>query len=128
YHFGSLENLLGSALVELHSRWGDRLDDGLEAVPDSAERFRAGWSRIIKQIREDRNTSIASVEVLSQALRSEALRRMITDAYHEGGPLLLAAFAGEVTDISQEERTAAGDLLLALISGVMVRHLVDPDG
>src|SRR5690606_12239336 len=86
YHFGSLDNLLGAALVELQSRWGDRMEVNLDAIPDSAERFRAGWEEIIQQIREDRNISVASVEVLTQALRSETLRKTIVDAYREGGP------------------------------------------
>ena len=129
YHFGSLENLMVTALVELHSMWGDRVEDFAAASADAPVRFRASWDEMLRQIREDRNTAIASIEVLAQAVRSEPVRRTIEAAYREGTPLLLDVFAGSRGErFSEKDRNAAGAVLLALISGLMVRNLIDPDG
>ncbi len=124
YHYGSKEALMTAALFQAIEEWGDELERATKAAtePDAPflERFEAFWRAVIGSMAEHRGIHAASFEVFAQIDRvpeiHEFLKEGINEARNGFGELL-----GGGGD------PALGSFFYALMAGVLVQWLVDPD-
>lgn len=131
YHFGTKEALLNAAMMEAVKEWSEELERILLAdageQADPMERFEATWTRVIESFEAHRPALVASFEAFVQAERSPELREQIA-AGHEEGRFWLAELFGTVGNGADEGSTrAVGSFYLALLNGLMVQWILDPD-
>lgn len=131
YHFGSKEALLNAAMMEAVGEWGEELERILAAEDDEDAdpmvRFEATWTRAIGSFEAHRPALIASFEAFVQAERSPKLREQIAGG-HEEARLWLAALFGKIGGTAGERsERAVGSFYLALLNGLMVQWLLDPE-
>src|SRR5829696_6925014 len=131
YHFGSKEALLDAAMMEAVGEWSRELERILQADVEEEsgpeERFESMWTRVIESFEAHRPALVASFEAFVRAEHSPELRARIA-AGQEGARSWLAALFGEVEGTAgTESARAVGSFYLALLNGVMVQWLVDPE-
>lgn len=114
YHFGSKEALMNEAMIELSTEAVERLRE-----PEGASPL-ATWQNLVGSFAEQRDLWTTVLESATQAIRFPDLRERLADAQDEARKVL-----GE--RLSPTDADAAGAVQLALIVGVMMQHLVDPD-
>ena len=131
YHFGSKEALLNAAMMEAVGEWGQELErilvvDGDEDA-DPMERFEVTWTRVIESFEAHRPALIASFEAFVQAEHSPELREQMA-AGHEEVRLWLAVLFRRIGSTAGEgSERAVGSFYLALLNGLMVQWLLDPE-
>jgi AcrR family transcriptional regulator len=132
YHFGSKEALLTAAMIEAIDEWGDELErilaTGTDANAGPMERFESIWTRVIESFEAHRPLWVATFEAFMSAQRSPELREQLA-AGQEEGRFGLAALFQNIDESAVDERTArtVGSFYLALMSGLIVQWLVDPE-
>ncbi|WFE64840.1 TetR/AcrR family transcriptional regulator [Micromonospora sp. WMMD714] len=130
YHFGSKEALLTAALVQAFEEWGVEIDrvlrDGTQ--PDLLDRLESMWSGLVESFGTHRPLWVAGIEAFALAEHLPVLREQLADSYARARPAL-AAFVirdgGE--NVSDGTRKALGSFLLALMIGLTVQRLLDPE-
>ncbi|NYT96851.1 TetR/AcrR family transcriptional regulator [Salinispora sp. H7-4] len=130
YHFGSKEALLTAALVQAFEEWGVEIDrvlrDGTQ--PDLMDRLESMWTGLVESFATQRPLWVAGIEAFALAERLPELREQLAESYARARPAL-AAFVirdgGE--DVADETRKAVGSFLLALMTGLTVQRLLDPE-
>jgi AcrR family transcriptional regulator len=133
YHFGSREALLTAALVEAIEEWGATLGvaTASQRAPKAPKRsgYRRWWSAVIESFRKQRPLWLASVEALLQAERSPDVREPLARGNREARRGLAAWLLGIPEDqVTDDLAQSVGSVQLALISGLMVQWINDPDG
>ena len=133
YHFGSKEALLNAAMIETIDEWGDELERALITDTDIGsmdpiERFESIWTRVIESFETHRPLWVASFEGFMAAQRSPELREQLA-AGHEQARFGLVALFQDMEERAVDERLArtVGSFYLALMSGLIVQWLVDPE-
>jgi AcrR family transcriptional regulator len=134
YHFGSKEALLNAAMIEAIDEWGEELegilatDTNIDADTDPMERFESIWTRVIDSFDAHRPLWVASFEAFAPAQHSPELREQLAEGQEEGR-FGLAALFQRLDESMVDERSArtVGSFYLALLSGLMVQWLVDPE-
>ncbi|WP_406380397.1 TetR/AcrR family transcriptional regulator [Streptomyces sp. NBC_01618] len=123
YHFGSKEALLNQALFEA-------LDSGDQAFgPSSSDTdLNALWRRLIEAFSVNKTFWIANLETVLRAQRDPELREQVAAGLRQGR----SGMAREVTGTAETELPEAtirtiGSVQLALVSGLMMQHLTDPE-
>lgn len=132
YHFGSVEALLNTAMIEAIDEWGQEIgrtlaaDAQLYAAMQPLERFAAIWTRVLSSLDTQRRLWVATLEVAAQIERAPEVRAFLADALQQGRLGLAQLFQG--IDPVADEHTAwmVGSLYQALMSGVVVQWLADP--
>ncbi|MBE1498701.1 AcrR family transcriptional regulator [Amycolatopsis lexingtonensis] len=129
YHFGSREALLNAALIEANEEWGETLAKTLRveapATASPAERFELIWQRVIESFPEHRRMWAMTFEAYSQPDLDETVRAQLAGALELARHGLANLFQG--LDDGSAEARAAGTVHQALLSGVMLQWLIDPD-
>jgi AcrR family transcriptional regulator len=131
YHFGSTEALLNAALFEVIGEWGDELQRALretgETEGDAVERFERYWARVIDSFTSHRQIWAATLEVFGQIDRVPEMRKAIADGLQEGR-FAWASLLQSLDPAADERKAhAVGSFYQALLSGVLVQWLVDPE-
>ncbi|MBE1532686.1 TetR/AcrR family transcriptional regulator [Actinomadura algeriensis] len=130
YHYGSREALLDQALFELLDEWGDGLGRALAPTPgdDAAAGFARMWDGLIEQFTEHPDLWLASVELFLQAQRQPALRPRLTEGVRHGWRGMAGILQSIPEDeVSDDAARTLGMLQTALMSGVMIQSLSDPE-
>ncbi|MER5747029.1 TetR/AcrR family transcriptional regulator [Streptomyces sp. NPDC059913] len=130
YHYGSREALLNQALFEILDEWGDSMGRALARDADgSAQRaFERIWENLIADCTAHPDLWTASVELFMQARRRPELRAPLAAGMAEGRRGMAAILRSEPEDaVPQESVRTLGSVQLALMSGVMIQHLGDPE-
>ncbi|MEV5708856.1 TetR family transcriptional regulator [Actinoallomurus sp. NPDC052274] len=104
YHFGSKDALLTQALVEAVDELGDEL--ARSATSDEPEER---WQMLIDSFTTHRALWVAQLEAAVHATRSPEVRRHLAEGQRQGREGL------------------GGSVPLALLTGLMLQWLVDPD-
>ncbi|HEY0452926.1 TetR/AcrR family transcriptional regulator [Actinophytocola sp.] len=132
YHYGSREALLNEALFRAMDDWGDQI--GRALAPDAAAgdspaaQFESKLARLVSSFGENRQFWLASVEAFMQAQRSPELRDQLAAGQAEGRRGLAAMVLGvPEEDVPDSAVRSIGSVQLALISGLMIQWLTDPD-
>ncbi|MEV7007282.1 TetR family transcriptional regulator [Streptosporangium sp. NPDC051022] len=133
YHFGSREALLNAALIQAIDEWGLETGQTASSVYDDrtatpAERYEALWTRLLKSFGTHRKLWMASVEALSQAEHSPELRKYLAAGQLEGRRGLASILLGiEEDKLPESAVRTLGSVQLALLSGMMMQGLTDPE-
>ncbi|MEO3786921.1 TetR family transcriptional regulator [Actinocorallia sp. B10E7] len=130
YHYGSREALLNQALFALLDEEGSRT--GRALVPQdgdsAAEGYGRMWDHLIEQFHQRPDVWVASVELFMQAQRRPELRAALAEGISQGwrGMAGILESTPEETVSDRSARTL-GMIQTALVSGVMIQCLSDPD-
>jgi AcrR family transcriptional regulator len=129
YHFGSKEALLTRALVEATGEWVDEFGGILAAELDASaapmERFERTWARLLKSFSAHRQLWAANFEVSPYIEAMPEVREVMATAQQQARLGLARLFLGITGD--QRSSQDAGAFYYALLAGVMIQWLVDPD-
>jgi AcrR family transcriptional regulator len=135
YHFGSKEALLNAAMIDAMTEWGDELERAMPVnrAVDSLHRLEAIWSGVIDSIERNRPLWVANLDAFSQTEHHAELREQLAAAYQAGR----AGFAAMVLDhpgggetpdpTPAPTRAAVGSLVMAVIAGLAIQRLLDPE-
>ena len=128
YHYGSLDALLTQAMIEMMGEWGEKFEAAAseQKAQGTEAKFRAVWSALFRLFESDRALAIASFEIGVQAVRSAELKAIFAGAWEEVRRDMPDDFL-DVETLDARTRRAVGSLLLAIISGVTVQVLLDPE-
>jgi AcrR family transcriptional regulator len=130
YHYGSVAALLDAAVMEAIRQVVEELvramDDVDRAAPP-AERFERYWTRLLASFAADRAVWLASLDVFGLVDRSPQMRQAIADGLQAGRHMWAELLHGIDPEAEPERAQAVGSLHQALLSGVLVQWLVDPD-
>lgn len=131
YHFGSKDELLNAALLEVLDEWGTGLTSPAAvpsgATPGGAAHLESVWSQVIESVSSDRPMLVAALEALAQAERSPEIRDRIADAFEAARPVLAAQLHGPDGGDDPDDVRAASSVHMALIAGLTQQWLVDPE-
>ncbi|MEV4198620.1 TetR/AcrR family transcriptional regulator [Micromonospora globbae] len=132
YHFGSRENLLFQALFSILDEWGDLSGRALVPAdaPDlgPAEAYERMWDELLAQARAHPKTWLASMELFMQAQRQPELLPHLTDGIRQGRSGMAAILESvPEPDVSERSVRTLGMVQVALMSGVVIQMLSDPE-
>ncbi|MFD9301566.1 TetR/AcrR family transcriptional regulator [Streptomyces sp. NPDC060048] len=128
YHFGSRDALLNQALFAAMDEWA--AGSGRLAGPgDTArERYAATWDRKIRDFADTRWLWTASVEAFVHAQSSPELLAILAEGQRQSRRMVAAHLRGVPEDaVAEEDVRSLGSVHLALLTGVMVQCLTDPE-
>jgi AcrR family transcriptional regulator len=128
YHYGSTEALLNAAVLRAIDEFGAEIGQAVAAAPAAPdatmrERFERFWEHIIASFRDDPGIWLATFDIFTVALRNPQVRAALADGMEDGRLLWGRALYG-----IQDPGTAraAGSLHQALLSGILIQWLADP--
>jgi len=131
YHFGSKEALLTQALVEATGEWVEELGRALASDLDPGatpmERFELTWTRLLRLFGAHRQLWAANFEVSPSIETMPEVRRVMASAQQAARLGLAKLFLGIDDSTDPEAAQSAGAFYYALLAGVMIQWLVDPD-
>lgn len=151
YHYGSKEALLNEAFLAVTEQWGDRLTepdgadggdgavraaevasaparDGASAAPPaSLDHFRDVWAKVVASHEESRSLWQLQMEVISRVGTDAGLQRAVAARQLEGREGLAEGMFGVDPKGDPEKARVVGLLTQALLAGVMVQWIVDPE-
>ena len=128
YHFGSREALLNAALMQSMEEWGAELGRALGAGGGGpGGSYEALWLHLIESVRTRRPLWAGSIEAVVQAEHAPELMQHLGAGYDEGRRGM-AAWLLDVAEEAVDESAVRGigAVQMALISGVMIQWLLDP--
>ncbi|MFI6687026.1 TetR/AcrR family transcriptional regulator [Streptomyces sp. NPDC050485] len=131
YHYGSKEALLNLAFLKLTEEWGDTVGDGpgasaAEDLPP-LERFERAWAKVIGSYEESRPVWKLQMEIVSRLDSDPELQQALAGPQLEGRKGLAENFLGLDEQADPERARLAGAFCQALLAGVMVQWMVDPE-
>jgi AcrR family transcriptional regulator len=132
YHFGSREALLTAAFVQAMEEWGGEVEAavmaGLDPNASPRESYEAFWRSAIASYGAHRRLWLASVEAAVEAEHNPRVRELMVAALREGRSGLAAGLVGvPEADLGEKDLRTVGSLQLALMSGVLIQWILDPD-
>lgn len=134
YHYGSKEALLNAALIDAFQELGEEFDRDrppeevhAEAVTDPIGQLELTWAQTIESFRDrHRPLWMASFEALAQVERSDEVREKFA-RLHEDLRADLAQLIPGSADLTQGQARAVGSFMVAIMAGLTVQWLIDPD-
>lgn len=127
YHFGTTDALLIEALLDGLEEWSVVLDQGLAALPDAdlPEHLANVYRCVVKSFEGHRGVLAASFELMAQADENEQVRQQLRHAVEQAR----ASLVGRILrmDAEPDQSRVFGTAGYAMLSGLIVQWLVDPD-
>lgn len=131
YHFGSKEALMNAALFELLGGGGGDVSPTAEAAdPDTtpAQRLTALWTKMMAAYGGDKTFWAANLESVLVAYRDESVREHLSTGFEAGRSGITSVLTGiEESELPPETIRTLGSVQMALLSGVMIQYLLNPD-
>ncbi|MEV8343433.1 TetR/AcrR family transcriptional regulator [Streptomyces niveus] len=146
YHYGSKEALLNEAFIAVTEQWGDRVTephgaDGAAggqgetaagpardaATPASLDHFRDVWAKVVASHEESRPLWQLQMEVVSRVGTDNGLQKVLAEKQLEGRDGLAEGMFGVDPKDDPEKARVVGQFTQALLAGVMVQWMVDPE-
>ncbi|MEU8432504.1 helix-turn-helix domain-containing protein [Streptomyces sp. NPDC029216] len=128
YHFGSREVLLNQALFAAMEEWAAGAGRLAGEGDTREERYADTWDRKIRDFADMRWLWIASVEAFVHAQSSPELLAILSEGQRRNRRMVAAQLRGVPEDaVTEEDVRSLGSLHIALLSGVMVQVLTDPE-
>lgn len=126
YHYGSKERLLNQALFELNSHWGEELFGALARTTDGRTPTDA-WQSVIDSIIENQQLWYLNFEAVALAQRNTAIREGLADRGQQAIEILATTLGQLARDAPAETIQTVGSVYYALLTGVAMQYVVDPD-
>ncbi|MGW2473749.1 TetR/AcrR family transcriptional regulator [Streptomyces sp. NPDC001665] len=130
YHYGSKDALLNLAFIKLTEEWGERFEDPAgapEAPAAPLDQFRETWERVIGSYEQTRAVWQLQMEVISRIDSDPELRKALIGPQRAGRDGLAESMMGVDPATDPERARVAGLFCQALLAGVMVQWLMDPE-
>ena len=132
YHFGSREALMTEAFIQAMAEWGTELGTTLQAAIDPTmtprQQYEAFWRQAIASYSANRRLWLASIEAAIQAEHSPNVRDLVREGLRQARSGLAAGLLGvPEEDLDGQTDQTLGSLQLALMSGLLIQWLVDPE-
>ncbi|WP_030157102.1 TetR/AcrR family transcriptional regulator [Streptomyces sp. NRRL S-244] len=128
YHFGSREALLNLALFAAMDEWAAGSGRLAGQGATTAERYADTWDRKIRDFGDMRWLWTASVEAFVHAQSSPELLATLAENQRQARRMVAAQLRGVPGDaVTEEDVRSLGSVHIALLSGVMVQALTDPE-
>ncbi|MFE3455358.1 TetR/AcrR family transcriptional regulator [Nonomuraea sp. NPDC059194] len=131
YHFGSKETLLNEALFASMKEWGDSLETALAGIEGQEltpmERFETAWRRVMDTFEELRPLWVTQFEIVGQIDHLPDIRAHLASGL-QAARLGLAEVFSQIDPVAEPERARVlGSFYQAMLSGLLMQWLVDPD-
>ncbi|WP_449064855.1 TetR/AcrR family transcriptional regulator [Planomonospora algeriensis] len=128
YHYGSTEALLNAALLRAIQDWGAESGRALATAGPGVRQYGSLWDRLFDSTTAHAPMALAGFEAFVQAQRTPELREQLAAGQREGRRGLAALLTGTPErDVPDDTVRALGSVQLALITGLIVQWLTDPD-
>ncbi|MFK0102551.1 TetR/AcrR family transcriptional regulator [Streptomyces sp. NPDC091040] len=133
YHYGSKDALLNLAFLRLTEEWGDLAtkeaegEREAEAPAAPLDQFRGAWERVIGSFEQSRAVWQLQMEVVSRINTDPELQKALVGPQREGRNGLAENMLGIDPEADPERARVAGLFCQALLAGVMVQWLMDPE-
>lgn len=128
YHFGSREALLNLALFAAMDEWAAGSGRLAGQGETTEERYADTWDRKIQDFGDMRWLWMASVEAFVHAQSAPELLATLAEGQRRSRRMVAAQLRGVPEDeVSDEDVRALGSVHIALLTGVMVQTLTDPE-
>lgn len=132
YHFGSREALLIQAFEQAMDEFGAESERAARAAvsPGASrrEQYEAFWRQVLASYAANRWLWVATLEAAVQAEHSAKVRELMAASLRQGRAGLAAGLLGIAEDtLDGEAERTLGSVQLALMSGILVQWLIDPD-
>ena len=131
YHFGTTDALLSQALFQAVQQWSEELERTLVKESDrrlSPESRRVAlWQRIIASVRANPALWRVQFELIVAMQHQPELGKHLIAAQTAAREGLALLFEGIDPAAEHERAERVGAYYQALLAGVVVQHLVDPD-
>jgi AcrR family transcriptional regulator len=129
YHYGSTKALLNAAVLAAMDDFGQQMAQAigdLDASATTLERFEEFWNRIIDSFRTSSQVWLATFDIFAVAQRDPDVRAAVADGLEDARTLWARLLYG-VDGADEQRARAIGSLHQALVSGVLVQWLIDPE-
>lgn len=125
YHFGSMDALLGAAVIEGFDRWIAELESRLAPVAKAppAQRWRRAVRALDASRRDHQALARAFVGALGMALHDASVRRTFAAGFARAR-VRIAALLGLGSERADGD---VGALAVAMLDGLLIQMLVDPE-
>jgi AcrR family transcriptional regulator len=132
YHYGSTQALLNAAVFQVMEDFGAEIRQamGADGGPGgpAPERFHRFWAHVIDSFRTNPEVWRATFDVFGAAQHDPQIRAGVAQGLEDGRSLWASALYGLEPDGDDHGvARAVGSLHQALLSGVLIQWLIDPD-
>lgn len=131
YHYGSTEALLNAAVMQAIEEFGEQLAQAMATEVDPhatpLERFEQYWTRVIDTFAANRQIWLATFDVFGLAERVPQVRAALADGLQDGRMAWAHMLHNIDGAVEERKAWAVGSLHQALLSGVLVQWLIDPE-
>jgi AcrR family transcriptional regulator len=124
YHYGSTKALLN--MDDFGQQMAQAIGGDLDAAATTLERFERFWTRIIDSFRTSSQVWLATFDIFTVAQRDPDVRAAVADGLEDARTLWAQLIYG-VDGADEQRARAIGSLHQALVSGVLVQWLIDPE-
>jgi AcrR family transcriptional regulator len=127
YHYGSTKALLNAAVLQAMDDFGAQMAQAMGDVDADAttlERFERFWERVIDSFRTNDQVWLATFDIFAVAQRDPEVRAAVADGVDDARTFWAQMIYG--VDADDPRARAIGSLHQALVSGVLVQWLIDP--
>ena len=128
YHYGSTKALLNAAVLAAMDDFGAEMARAI-GEPDpgqsALERFERFWTRVIDSFQANSQVWLATFDIFTVAQRDPDVRAAVADGLEDARMLWARMLYG--VDADDRQARAIGSLHQALVSGVLVQWLIDPE-
>jgi AcrR family transcriptional regulator len=129
YHYGSTKALLNAAVLKALDEFGEQMAQaiGLDAADGGTtlKRFERFWTALIDSFGTSRQVWLATFDIFTVAQRDPEVRAAVADGIEDARAFWAQALYG--VDPADQRARAVGSLHQALVSGVLVQWLIDPE-
>jgi AcrR family transcriptional regulator len=130
YHYGSTKALLNAAVLQALEEFGEQMAQVMGAGALAGEttlvRFERFWTAVIDSFATNRQMWLATFDIFTVAQRDPEIRAAVADGIEDARAFWAQALYG-VDPADEQQARAVGSLHQALVSGVLVQWLIDPD-
>ncbi|MGW6703499.1 TetR/AcrR family transcriptional regulator [Streptomyces sp. NPDC054956] len=128
YHFGSREVLLNQALFAAMDEWAAGSGRLMGQGETARERYADTWDRKIRDFGDMSWLWTASVEAFVAAQSSPELLAILAEGQRRNRRMVAAQLRGvPQEEVTEEDVRSLGSVHIALLTGVMVQCLTDPE-
>jgi AcrR family transcriptional regulator len=130
YHFGSKDALLDAAILDWFNDWDGDVEAALRDQHDGSavDRLAAFLDVVIDNTRTERSLAAASLQWVAQIEFSDQVRGRLAETYARARRDFAAMLLGVAEDeVDDDTARTLGSLGLALVNGVVLQALIDPD-
>ena len=130
YHYGSTKALLNAAVLQALDEFGEQMAQAMGTGPiageTTLERLERFWAAVIDSFATHRQVWLATFDIFTVAQRDPEVRAAVADGIEDARAFWAQALYG-VDPADLQQARAVGSLHQALVSGVLVQWLIDPD-